>query len=92
MPSPNSKGWKFEASSGQEELKVDWMDGSPAPETVLELLACNCPRICRLPQCSCMVNNMKCSELFKLKDCTNQPEDDEPQILEDDDINELDFE
>ena len=44
----------------------------------------------------CMVNNMKCSELCKLRNCDSQPQDDEdddPQVMDDDvEMEELDFE
>jgi len=32
------------------------MDGKPAPEAVLECLACRCPRSFRLSDCVCMAN------------------------------------
>ena len=38
-------GWKMGSSAEEESsLTSDWMDGKPAPEAVLELLACKCPR------------------------------------------------
>lgn len=45
-------------------MVVHWMDGQPAPQAILDLLACNCPRKCELPKCECMANG--------LTDCENQ--------------------
>lgn len=96
VPSPRGRGWKIDITYGKEELKIDWLDGTPAPDSVLELLACSCSRSCHLPQCTCMINNMKCSELCKLRNCDNQPQDedeDDPQMMDDvAEIEELEFE
>lgn len=95
VPSPKDHGWKVQMADDKEELSIDRIDGAPAPETVFELLACNCSRSCRLPQCTCIANSLKCSTLCKLKDCDNQPQDDEEddtQLMdEDDEIEELEF-
>ena len=57
-------------SSAEDEssLPIDWMDGKPNPEAVLELLACRCPRSCRLSDCVCMVNVLTCTQTSV--DCT----------------------
>lgn len=68
IPSPVGMGWKLE----NESLVVDWMDGRPAPDTVLALLACKCKRSCSLPTCVCLVNGLKCTDICTLKDCVNQ--------------------
>jgi len=51
-------------SSEEDEssLTIDWMDGKPAPEAVLELLACKCPRSCRLSDCIYMANALTCTQ------------------------------
>lgn len=56
----------------QRTLDNHWMDGQPAPEAILDLLACNCARKCELPKCSCMANGLKCTDMCKLQDCENQ--------------------
>lgn len=71
-PSPVGKGWKMEKVDENVKLVVDWMDGQPAPQAVLDLLACTCPRICKLPKCPCMVNGMRCTDMCKLQDCDNK--------------------
>ena len=68
LPSPVNHGWEIEDG----ELVMDWMDGSPAPEAVVALLACNCRRKCTLPTCTCLSNSMKCTQLCKLQRCSNQ--------------------
>jgi hypothetical protein len=72
VPSPVGHGWKMEVDNGQPQLVIDWMDGQPAPEAVLDLLACNCERICTLLQCACLLNGMRCTDMCKLPDCGNQ--------------------
>jgi len=44
VPSPVGRGWKIEKDGANEQLVVHWMDGQPAPQVILDLLACNCPR------------------------------------------------
>jgi hypothetical protein len=62
VPSPVGRGWKIEKEEA-EQLVVHWMDGQPAPEAVLDLLACNCPRKCALPKCVCITNGLKCTDM-----------------------------
>ena len=72
IPSPVDRGWKAEREGGSEKLLVHWMDGQPAPETILGLLACSCPRKCELPRCTCLASGLKCTDMCKLTDCENQ--------------------
>ena len=72
MPSPVGRGWKIEKDGANERLVVHWMDGQPAPQAILDLLACNCTRKCELPKCECMVNGLKCTDMCRLPDCNNQ--------------------
>ncbi len=32
----------METKDGSELLVIHWMDGQPAPQAILDLLACNC--------------------------------------------------
>ncbi len=57
-PNPIGHGWKLDG----ERLVIDWMDGQPAPEAVLDLLACTCTNKCTLPTCVCLSNHMRCTE------------------------------
>ena len=49
--------WKMGSSAEDESsLTIDRMAGKPAPEAVLEFLACRCPRSCRLSDCVYLAN------------------------------------
>ena len=72
VPSPVNRGWKMEREGAEEQLVLHWMDGKPAPQAILDLLACNCTRKCELPKCVCMANGLKCTDMCKLSDCENQ--------------------
>lgn len=67
-PSPVGNGWKIESG----HLAIDWMDGLPAPQAVLDLLSCKCTRTCKLPSCVCLMNGLKCTDMCRLRDCANQ--------------------
>ena len=94
VPSPVGRGWKIETEEGVEQLVVHWMEGQPAPDAVLDLLACTCPKKCTLPKCECMANGLKCTDMCKLPDCDNQPSisdsEESADEDEDEDENELD--
>ncbi|KAG0712956.1 hypothetical protein GWK47_017301 [Chionoecetes opilio] len=68
VPSPSEHGWTEEHG----KLNILWMRLAPAPEVVLELLACKCSRVCKLPDCACLVNGLTCTDMCKLQTCTNQ--------------------
>ena len=91
IPNPVGKGWTVD--SGQ--LVVHWMDGEPAPQAILDLLACNCTRTCQLPSCECMANGLKCTDMCKLPNCGNQAAvttDDESEDENDDEYEQEDEE
>ena len=49
------------------------MDGQPAHEAVLNLLACSChTRRCELPKCVCLSNGLGCTDICRLQDCESQ--------------------
>ena len=88
VPSPIGRGWKLEK---QEQLVIHWMEGQPAPQAILDLLACNCARKCELPKCECMANGLKCTDMCRLPDCDNQPNQQESEESADEfDDDELD--
>ena len=74
VPSPDKRGW---VRNDDGQLTVEWMRGSPAPDAVLQLLLCKCSRRCKLPECQCMSNGLKCTNLCKLQTCDNQPQEEE---------------
>ena len=75
------------------KLAMHWMRSPPAPDAVLELLACKCVRSCKLSTCTCMAHGLACAYMCKLQSCSNQKQqEDEDDIVElggtDDDIGE----
>ena len=77
VPSPSEHGWTEEDG----KLNILWMRSTPAPEVVLELLACKCSRVCKLPDCTCLVNGLTCTDMCKLQTCTNQAvQQQEPEL------------
>ena len=75
VPSPVGRGWKIEKEEGVEQLVVHslhWMDEQPAPQAVLDWLACNCTRKFSLHRCVCLPNGLKYTDMCRLQDCENQ--------------------
>ena len=72
VPGPTKNGW---TTDDDGQLVIHWMRTPPAPDVVLELLACKCLRCCKLPNCTCLTNGLKCTDLCKLQTCTNQKPD-----------------
>ena len=68
---PIGWGWKIEHEDGVAKLVVEWMDIKAAPETILELLACNCAKKCVAPKCVCAANGLRCTDMCRLA-CENQ--------------------
>ena len=62
----------MEKQGSDDHLVVHWMDGQPAPQAILDLLACNCAKKCELPKCECMANGLKCTDMCRLQNCENQ--------------------
>ena len=76
-PNPVGLGWQLEECAGTQHLVIDWMGGSPAPEAILELLSCKCTRSCKSPSCVCIANGLKCTDMCRLMNCDNQPQESE---------------
>ena len=81
--------WKIGSSAEDESsLPIDWMDEKPAPEAVLELLACRCSRSCRLSDCVCMANVLTCTQTCV--DCRSQAAQEDVEVIVDGDSEEED--
>jgi len=61
-PTPVGHGWKIESVGGVDQMVVQWMDGEPAPEALLDLLACNC---LSTTKCVCVANGLKCTDMCR---------------------------
>ena len=57
------------------------MDGKPAPEAVLECLACRCPRSFRHSGCVCMANVLTCTQ--SCVDCRIQAAQENVEVIVD---------
>ena len=53
------------------QLVIDLMQGLPAPQVVMELISCKCSRVCKVSECQCVANVLKCSPACKNKFCDN---------------------
>ena len=57
------------------------MEKKPAPEAVLELLACKCKRSWNSQSCPRVANGLKCTDICALSNCENQVEaEDEMEV------------
>ena len=81
VPHPKDHGWTVNKDG---QLEINWICGLPAPLAVLELLSCKCARVCKLPDCTCLANGLKCTDMCKLKTCANQKLDEEESALDTD--------
>lgn len=68
IPQTEGHGWMLDEDG---TLNIKWMTGAPAPEAVLELLSCSCIKSCKLPSCTCIVNNFNCTNTCRLSNCKN---------------------
>ena len=68
VPHPKDHGWTV---SEDGQLEINWICGLPAPLAVLKLLSCKCARACKLPNCTCLANELKCTDTCKLNTCKN---------------------
>ena len=78
IPSPDGHGWTVTSSSTGYSVTIDWMDGLPAPSAVLELLSCQCKKVCS-SGCPCVENQLKCTDMCRVKNCTNSYVDDDAE-------------
>ena len=62
---------------GAWKVTIDWKEGLPARQAVIELLSCDCKKECVQDSCTCIQNYLKCTNLYKLTCCANQPPEDD---------------
>ena len=78
-PKSTDHGWIEE----EGQLKIHWMRSQPAPDVVLDLLACKCARVWKLPSCTCLAIGLPSTDMCKLQTCSNQKtETDEDEVFE----------
>ena len=83
-PDPVGVGWE-RGTDG----KLDWPTSLlPAPEEILDLLSCDCRRECKIETCTCLTNNLNCTDACHsfISNNSHNSEDDYYSNDEDDDI------
>ena len=81
IPSPIEKWW-CQDKGDATALAIDWMEGLPAPDAILELMSCSCTCVCKAPQCKCIANGLHCTEMCRLTSCSNMQPDEEPEAVD----------
>ena len=87
VPSPIGHGWyRGRSSNNEEKMRIDWIDGLPAPEAVLMPISCFCVSACRELNCPCLGNGMHLGVVtcVNLKPVTNRSHDTNDQDVSDD--------
>ena len=71
---PVGNGWeKITFENREETLAINWMDLSPAPNSILELVKCSCQKIkCETIRYTCDFNKLPCTDLCKCFDYENK--------------------
>ena len=74
VPNPaDGHGWSVD----NDDLTVQWMSGSLAPDMVLNFMSSNGKRDFQWSSCQCVSNGLKCTDACFLKDCSNVQEDED---------------
>ena len=68
LPSPIGNGWQLDDSGS---ISIKWTSVNPAPEEVLQLMFCTCPRKCVQGKCNCIDNGLRCTDACVKQDCEN---------------------
>ena len=80
IPSPVGNGWSLK----DDVLEVVWMETLPAPESVLELVTCDCRRLNCNDNCQCRILSLECTDVCKCHgNCENVIYDKESDSDED---------
>ena len=66
IPNPSGHGWTIE----DEKPAIRWMTRLPASDAIIEFLSCKCTSVCKLPNCQCLVNGLKCTSHADCKTAT----------------------
>ena len=69
---------------------VNRSTGPPAPEIVLCLMACKCPRVYAEDSCICIQNGLPCIPACKLQNCTNTTDEDDTDPVQESDDSDID--
>lgn len=65
---PDGEGWRIV----ENRLEIDWTGLPPAPEGVMVSVCCNCKGTCENRRCSCVKNDLPCTDAcFCPDECAN---------------------
>ena len=53
------------------QIVIDWVQGLPVPQVVMELIACKCSRVCKATECQCVADVFECLPAWKNHLCDN---------------------
>ena len=68
IPSPVGNGWEL----GEGDfIFIKWNHVKPAPDEVLQLIFCTCPRKCVPDGCPSVDNGLQCADACVKEDCGN---------------------
>lgn len=83
LPSPVKNGW---TKDDEHNLIPLWMNQEPAPQSIIELVACHCKKGCKT-RCGCRVANLTCTEACgcHFDECTNVSHNEEDDSEDEDD-------
>ena len=91
IPSPEKHGWLLSKEvDGTIALNIDWMDCSPAPDSILELLSCSCKKECMASSCICLKNSLMCTDMFKIQTWSNYEQFNDQEISTGSDSEDID--
>lgn len=85
-PTPHGQGWEVTDDSF---ISLKWLGSKPAPEEILEMLACVCKKSCTMDSCCCLKAGLKCTDMCTLV-CDNMATDDNPDTICDEEEDEED--
>ena len=85
IPSPADHGWEIDG----ENISIKWLSTKPAPEEIIELISCECKKICIVEKCCCIQASLNCIDLCKIK-CDNVVKEDQTTDYGDDGESDLD--
>ena len=68
IPSPVGFGWEL---NDDDSYVISWNTVNPAPDEVLDLMFCSCPKKCVADSCPCVQNNLKCTDACVKQNCEN---------------------
>ena len=74
LPNPDGYGWRIIDG----DLEIDWTDDKPAPDSVIEMMACKCKKPCAESACDCHANRLPCADMCACN-CENTLYDDEEE-------------